>query len=110
MIAFGIGIHRDTNTVIMNIDTCNNIAENPSVEFIADPLCIYELHKRAKDMDMDIVAIIHSHPATPIPSFRDLKGMMWWPLVWIIISSISGEYKAWKLNNGKILEVPLILY
>jgi proteasome lid subunit RPN8/RPN11 len=45
--------------------------------------------------DEDIIGIIHSHPASPYPSLIDRNGMNYWPVIWVIINSITGDVKAW---------------
>jgi proteasome lid subunit RPN8/RPN11 len=53
----------------------------------------------------DIVAIIHSHPTKPFPSQVDMENMKMWPVIWVIVDSLSGDYKAWFFDN----EVSIIL-
>ncbi len=43
----------------------------------------------------DIIGIIHSHPAPPVPSLIDRKYMRLWPIIWVIIDSNTLKYKGW---------------
>jgi proteasome lid subunit RPN8/RPN11 len=45
--------------------------------------------------EYDIMGIIHSHPAPPYPSSIDRENMKLWPVVWLIVDSRVGNYKAW---------------
>ncbi|MEM0000203.1 MAG: M67 family metallopeptidase [Desulfurococcaceae archaeon] len=101
----GIG-HRSGNVyVVKDLHECPNIAEKPSTRFEADPLCLYDIHRKAESWVLEIVVLVHSHPAQPVPSAEDRKGMEHWPLPWLIVSSLTGDYKAWMLVNGELHEV-----
>lgn len=103
----GIGRRENDTYVVKDVYECPNIAEEPSTRFKADPLCIYEVYKRAESLSLEIALLAHSHPAPPVPSAEDYRGMRHWPLPWLIVNSLTGEYKAWilDLDKGALREV-----
>lgn len=105
MIFIGIGITSGSEYRVEEVFICENVSSTPRVKFVADPICLYNIYRYAENKGMDIVVIIHSHPAPPIPSSEDLKGMRLWRIPWLIISSISGEYRAWIFTDGDYREV-----
>ncbi|MFA4640242.1 M67 family metallopeptidase [Pyrococcus kukulkanii] len=75
------------------------------VEFEMEPEEMLRALEYAEDKGLEVVGIFHSHiSCPPTPSGKDLRGMSFWPVVWLIVNS-SREYKAWKLENGKVVEV-----
>ncbi|CUX77663.1 Mov34/MPN/PAD-1 family protein [Thermococcus chitonophagus] len=75
------------------------------VEFEMEPEEMLRALEYAENRGLEILAIFHSHlSCLPTPSGKDLRGMNLWPVVWLIVNS-SGKYKAWKLENGKVVEV-----
>ncbi|WP_227805348.1 M67 family metallopeptidase [Pyrococcus kukulkanii] len=75
------------------------------VEFEMEPEEMLKALEYAEGKGLEVVGIFHSHlSCPPTPSGKDLKGMELWPVVWLIVNS-SGEYGAWKLENGKVVEV-----
>lgn len=108
-IYIAIGIFKENLIKIIEIIECKNIAKNPIIEFKADPQCLYKIIKYAEEKKLEIVALIHSHPALPCPSFIDIKGMKFWRIPWIIIDYRSGNTKAWILKNEEIIEIPIKL-
>ncbi|MDK6028307.1 Mov34/MPN/PAD-1 family protein [Ignisphaera sp. 4213-co] len=103
-IFFGIGKIEVSAYRIVDIIECKNIAKNPETEFLADPMCMYNVYKQAEGKGLEIIALIHSHPADPVPSNLDLKNMRLWEVPWIIINNVKGSYKAWTYNKEKGLE------
>jgi len=54
---------------------------------------------------MEVVGIFHSHPnSEAYPSDTDKKFMYSNPVVWVIYSAISNEFKAYVLESD-ILEI-----
>jgi len=101
----GIGIVERGVYRVDEVFECRNISQNPRTRFIIDPMCLYNVFRYAEGKGMDIVLLAHSHPAPPVPSSEDLKGMKLWRVPWLIISSIDGEYRIWILTNGDLLEI-----
>ncbi len=109
IIFFAIGTKTDSKSIVKGLIQCKNIAQNPSSEFIADPMCIYRTTRLAEQLNLDIIGIIHSHSAPPLPSKKDIEGMKKWPIIWIIISNTSGSMKAWLLDQktNRLLEMDI---
>lgn len=84
-----------------------NIDYSP-ISFRLDPYAIITTYDLAKMLNLDIVALIHSHPAPPHPSPKDLTGMRLWPIPWVIVDSITREVRVWVLEEG-LVEVKLII-
>lgn len=102
-----IGFFDNNMYIVEEIFECKNISLTPSSRFIADPLCLYNIYRYAENKKREIIAIIHSHPMSPIPSREDVNGMNLWRIPWIIIDSLSGEYKAWILIDNNINEISI---
>lgn len=111
MIFFAIGTKNNNELIVKNIIQCKNIAQNPSIEFIADPMCIYKISRLIEPLNLDIIGIVHSHNASPFPSKKDIEGMKKWPIAWIIASSTSNSMKAWLLEQEKneLLEIGIVI-
>jgi len=109
MVFFVIGTKISDEFIVKGLVQCKNIAQNPSLEFIADPICIYKISRFIEQLNLDIIGIVHSHSAPPFPSKKDIEGMKKWPIVWIIVSSISSSMEAWLLDQEKnrLLEVDI---
>ncbi len=101
-----IGRMEDFSVKVGNIIIGENIYNSPN-RFMLDTDLIAKAI-RDLDEDRDIVGIIHSHPAPPIPSSIDIENMRLWPVIWTIVSSITGEYKVWRPNRKEIINI--ILY
>lgn len=101
----GIGYKSGNMYVVKELHECPNIARERSTHFKADPLCVYDAYREAGRRGLEMVVLIHSHPAQPIPSIEDLKSMEHWQLPWLIVSSLTGDYKAWILAKNKLHEV-----
>ena len=102
---FGIGVVEGGVHKVSEVFECPNISPTPGTRFVADPMCVYKLFRYAEARGMEIVLLIHSHPAPPNPSAEDLRGMRLWRIPWLIVSSLDGSYKVWILSNGELSEV-----
>ncbi|MET1128423.1 MAG: Mov34/MPN/PAD-1 family protein [Thermoproteota archaeon] len=94
--------------VVERVVECPNVARNPALEFLADPECVYRIYMEAEREGREVVAIIHSHPAAPQPSLKDLRGMQRWPVPWIIFSSLNGSYAAWIVEGSEVKRLRVI--
>lgn len=94
---------------VENVFECRNISPNPKTHFVADPICLYNVFKYAENKGMNIVMLVHSHPAPPTPSIEDLKGMKLWRVPWLIIDSLSGRYSLWLLVNEDLHKIDVEL-
>ncbi|MEM4062181.1 MAG: Mov34/MPN/PAD-1 family protein [Desulfurococcaceae archaeon] len=102
----GVGYLRDDRVTVNSVIECPNVSDKPTLRFTADPLCVYRVYREAEERGEQVVLLAHSHPAPPYPSLEDVKGMRnSGSLVWLIVSSTSGEHKAWMLENDEPIEV-----
>ncbi len=108
-IYIGLGYKGNSEVLVEVVEECPNIAENPYVSFKADPICLYNVLTRSERRGLQLVVLIHSHPASPKPSYLDLEGMKTWRYPWLIIDSRSGEYAAWILVDGGVKRVEVVL-
>ncbi|MEM0360895.1 MAG: Mov34/MPN/PAD-1 family protein [Sulfolobales archaeon] len=86
----------------------DNLDSSP-YSFKLEPYAIVKCYELARILNLEVVALIHSHPAPPYPSVKDRTGMRLWPLPWIIVDSMSMEFRAWVLKQEDVEEVPIIL-
>ncbi len=61
----------------------------------------------AEEKNLDVIAIFHSHPSSDaIPSNTDRKFMETNPVVWIIYSGVTEEFRAYVLDS-EVKEIPI---
>jgi proteasome lid subunit RPN8/RPN11 len=66
-----------------------------------------EADKMEKELKLKIIGIFHSHPESKdYPSSTDKKFMELNPVVWVIFSGISKDFKAYVLES-EISEIPI---
>lgn len=93
------GIENDDNSIVKEIFLTQNIEDSP-VNFTISNEQLIEGYRLAEQKKMDVVAIFHSHPSSiAYPSETDKKFMHSNPVVWIIYSGETREFKAFVLNN-----------
>ena len=96
----------EENSTVKEIFITKNIEESPTNFTISNEQLI-EAYKLAEQKNMDIVGIFHSHPdSIAHPSETDKKFMQSNPVIWIIYSGISNEFKAFALDS-EISEIPI---
>ncbi|MEM4717944.1 MAG: Mov34/MPN/PAD-1 family protein [Desulfurococcaceae archaeon] len=101
----GVGVVESGHYIVKEVFECNNIAENPRVRFVIDPVCIYNAFTKAEARNMRITLLIHSHPAPPDPSELDIDGMKSSGLPWLIVDMNNGMYAAWIIREGNLYKV-----
>ncbi len=74
-------------------------ADQSIVSFSVDEMELIELYERAEARGLQIVGIFHSHPSKPAPSSADVEFMRINPIVWLIYSSVTHEFRAYILEN-----------
>ena len=72
-------------------------ADNSILSFSIDEMELIDLYERAEDRGLQVVGIFHSHPSTPVPSSTDVEFMRINPVVWLIYSSITHEFRSYIL-------------
>ena len=91
-------------TKVKEIFLTKNIDESP-VNFTISNEQLIKCYKTAEEREMEVVGIFHSHPnSEAYPSDTDKKFMDSNPVVWVIYSGMSNEFKAYVLESN-ILEV-----
>lgn len=97
------------NTVKVNdLFLAENIDESP-INFTISNEELLKGYKIAEEKQLDVAAIFHSHPnSEAYPSRTDQKFMDTNPVVWIIYSNSSNEFKAYVLES-EIKEIPIII-
>ncbi len=94
-----LGVKSGEEVSISKLYIAENLDKSP-VRFTIDPYTMLKAFEDAEEMGMEVVGVIHSHPAPPSPSNLDLENMSRWPVVWIIIDSNTGEAAAWIYKDG----------
>jgi proteasome lid subunit RPN8/RPN11 len=83
-----------------------NIEQSP-VNFTISAEQRLEADKMERESNLKIIGIFHSHPdSKAYPSSTDKKFMELNPVVWIIFSGLSKEFRAYILES-EIVEIPI---
>ena len=83
-----------------------NIEKSP-VNFTISAEQRLEADKMERELELKIIGIFHSHPDShAYPSSTDKKFMELNPVIWIIFSGTSRDFKAYVLE-AKILEIQI---
>ncbi|MDH5816338.1 MAG: M67 family metallopeptidase [Candidatus Nezhaarchaeota archaeon] len=106
---FLLGVVNDDDLKVVELYKVKNVSMISRVRFEMDPRDIYEAHKYAERLGLEIIGIYHSHPGPPTPSVIDLEGMKHWPIVWLIVSSIDGSMAAYVVKDGSTRELEVLL-
>ena len=94
----------EQKTIVKEIFLTKNIDESP-VNFTISNEQLIKCYKTAEEKKMEVVGIFHSHPNfEAYPSDTDKKFMDSNPVVWVIYSGISNEFKAYVLESD-VLEI-----
>ena len=98
------GSENENMATVEKIFLTKNIEESP-VNFTISPEQRLEADKIEREAGLKIVAIFHSHPNSEAhPSNTDKKFMELNPEVWIILSGISKQFKAFTLEIEIVIE------
>jgi proteasome lid subunit RPN8/RPN11 len=104
-----LGKKSNTKSIVQYILPMNNSSHSP-MEFNIDSDDLFQAYSKARGMNLDILAIFHSHPAQPIPSTKDKIFMLINPIIWLIYSTSSQTFKAFIVNKEEeIKEIIIIL-
>ena len=102
-----VGNETDENWTVKEIFQTENTAES-KVTFTISPEKEFEVDQNAKESNMEIVCIFHSHPESEAqPSETDKKFMRINPFPWIIYSGITGEMNCFILENENLKQIPI---
>ena len=98
------GIVEGQKTIVKEVFLTKNIDTSP-VNFTISNEQLIKCYKTAEEKRMEVVGIFHSHPnSEAYPSSTDKKFMHINPVVWVIYSGISNEFKAYVLESN-VLEI-----
>jgi len=102
-----LGTVENNSTKIIDLFLTGNIEESP-INFTISSEELLKGYKIAEERNLEVVGIFHSHPnSEPYPSATDQKFMSINPVVWIIFSKTTNEFKAYILES-EIKEIPII--
>jgi len=100
------GIEDEKEIKVEKIFLTKNIEKSP-VNFTISAEQRLEADKMERELQLKIIGIFHSHPdSNAYPSSTDKKFMELNPVIWIIYSGTSKDFKAYVLEE-KILEIPI---
>jgi proteasome lid subunit RPN8/RPN11 len=106
------GTFSESSIIIKHIELVLNQSSSSITSFNVDPEEQYRLLVEAEERNEELVCIFHSHPAPPYPSATDRKNMQLNPVVWLIASKESGNWKsrAYFLKEESVEDVRVILH
>ena len=81
-------------------------ADQSMISFSIEPQELLRAYQLAEKKKLQIVGIFHSHPAEPVPSSMDRRFMEINPVVWLIYSSVTHQFRAY-IYCDKVREVTL---
>ena len=103
-----VGNETDENWTVKEIVLTENTAKS-KVTFTISPDEEFRVDKIAKESNMEIVCIFHSHPESEAqPSETDKKFMRVNPFPWIIYSGITGEMNCFILQDENVKQISII--
>ena len=98
------GKEDSSNISVDEIFFTDNIEESPT-NFTISNEELLKGYKLAEEKNLQMVGVFHSHPhSQAVPSETDKKFMLSNPVVWVIYSGVSSEFKAYILDK-EILEI-----
>ena len=102
-----VGNESDENWTVKKLFLTENTA-NSKVTFTISPDKEFEVDQIAKETNMEIVCIFHSHPESEAhPSETDKKFMRVNPFPWIIYSGSTREMNCFILENENVKQIPI---
>ncbi len=100
------GTENEGKIKVEKVFLTKNIEESP-VNFTISAEQRLEADKMERELGLKIIGVFHSHPnSEAVPSNTDKKFMELNPVVWIIFSGISKDFKAFVLES-EISEIPI---
>ena len=92
--------------IVHDLFLTENTEKSP-VNFTISNEQLIQGYQKAEDKKLEVIGIFHSHPdSEPYPSTTDKKFMKINPVVWVIFSCLSKNFKAYTLDS-EIIEVPI---
>tara|TARA_B100000686_G_scaffold221304_1_gene228403 strand:- start:6 stop:461 length:456 start_codon:yes stop_codon:yes gene_type:complete len=103
-----VGNETDENWTVKEIILTENTAKS-KVTFTISPDKEFKVDQKAKESNMEIVCIFHSHPESEAqPSETDKKFMRVNPFPWIIYSGKTKEMKCFILQDENVKQISII--
>ena len=103
-----VGNETDENWTVKEIVLTENTAKS-KVTFTISPDEEFRVDQIAKESNMEIVCIFHSHPESEAqPSETDKKFMRVNPFPWTIYSGITGEMNCFILQDENVKQISII--
>ena len=101
------GNENDENWTVKKLFLIENTAKS-KVTFTISPDEEFRVDQIAKETNMEIVCIFHSHPESEAhPSETDKKFMRVNPFPWIIYSGTTKEMNCFILENNNVKQIPI---
>jgi len=102
-----VGNESDKNWIVEKIFLTENTAKS-KVEFTISPDEEFRVDQIAKEKNMEIVCIFHSHPESEAhPSETDKKFMRVNPFPWIIYSGKTNQMNCFILENENMKQIQI---
>jgi len=102
-----IGNEDESNWVVKKMFLTENTAKS-KIAFTISPDEEIRVDQIAKELDMEIICIFHSHPESEArPSETDKKFMGVNPFPWIIYSGTTKEMNCFILENENMKQIPI---
>ena len=102
-----VGNESDENWNVKKLFLTENTAKS-KITFTISPDEELRVDQSAKELDMEIVCIFHSHPESEaFPSETDKKFMRVNPFPWIIYSGTAKEMNCFILEDENIKQIPI---
>ena len=102
-----LGHTKNNNVVVEDVFLTDNVEGSP-IDFTISPEQTLQGYTKAQKNKMEVIGIFHSHPnSKACPSSIDQKYMKINPYVWIILSGLTNELKAFVLEP-EIIEIPIV--
>ena len=103
-----VGNETDENWTVKELVLTENTAKS-EVTFTISPDKEFEVDQKAKESNMEIVCIFHSHPESEAyPSETDKKFMKVNPFPWIIYSGKTKEMNCFILEDENVKQISII--
>ncbi len=103
-----VGNETDENWTVKEVVLTENTAKS-KVTFTISPDKEFEVDQKAKESNMEIVCIFHSHPESEAqPSETDKKFMRVNPFPWIIYSGTTKEMNCFILQDENVKQISII--
>ena len=103
-----VGNETDENWTVKEVVLTENTTKS-EVMFTISPDKEFEVDQKAKEANMEIVCIFHSHPESEArPSETDKKFMRVNPFPWIIYSGLTKEMNCFILQDENVKQISII--